>query len=206
MPLEIEIKLALPNLPDAERRLRELGAAQQVILFETNVFFDWPDGRLKAADEGLRLRIEERVGKLGPPRFRLTYKGPRQSGELKTREEIELLVDDAAAAEGLLGALGLKRVLVFEKLRRVWRLGDCEIALDTLPSLGDYLEIEGISEAAVRAAQAKLALIQEPAITQTYLELLTAQRPIGQAPQVYVFEPRQREELRGLRPPAPLTH
>jgi predicted adenylyl cyclase CyaB len=196
MPLEIEIKLALPDLPTMERKLRELHASPQAVLFETNIFFDWPDDRLKVADQGLRLRIEERLGKLGPPIFRLTCKGPRQAGELKTREEIELLVDDAGAAEAMLKALGLDRVLVFEKLRRVWRLDDCEVTLDTLPQLGDFMEIEGPTSAAVRAAQATLAL-RQPIIPHTYLELLLAQQSqLSQRPHVFAFAPQQRQSLR----------
>jgi len=196
-PVEIEIKLALPDLPGMERRLVGIGAVRQAILFETNVFFDWPDGRLKAGDRGLRLRIEERLGKLGPPIFRLTYKGRREVGELKTREEVELLVDDAGAAEAMLRALGLKRVLVFEKLRRVWWLGECVVVLDTLPGIGDFMEIEGAGEAAVGAARKKLSLQDTPAIQQTYLELLAGQDGGSSRGELrFEFAAGQREALR----------
>jgi predicted adenylyl cyclase CyaB len=197
MPLEIEIKLALPGLAAMERKLQDLSASPQAVLFETNIFFDWPDARLKSADQGLRLRIEERLGKLGPPIVRLTYKGPRQAGELKTREEIELLVDDAGAAEALLTALGLTRVLVFEKLRRAWCLDECAVTLDTLPGIGDYVEIEGPSEVAVQEARKKLSLQEVPAVRRTYLELLVAERRGGAEGELrFDFGASQRESLR----------
>jgi adenylate cyclase class IV len=62
--------------------------------------------------------------------------------------------------------------LVVEKKRRVWRLGDCEIALDRLPLLGDFVEIEGPDDEKIADAQRSLGLADLPHIIESYAALV----------------------------------
>ena len=95
---------------------------------------------------------------------------------MKSREEIEVDVADAAGTMRLLGALGFEPVFVFEKRRESWRLNDCQVELDEVPHLGHYVEIEGPAEAAIASVQAALGLADSTPIKSGYIALLTQYR------------------------------
>jgi adenylate cyclase class 2 len=102
----------------------------------------------------------------------LTYKGAGEKAEFKQRLQIEIEVKDGDSTEKLLSALAYEKVLVFEKRRRVWRLGDCEVALDELPLLGGFVEIEGPDAGKITDVQAKLGLADLPHIEDSYAALV----------------------------------
>lgn len=173
MAVEIEAKMQISSVDAMAGRLRDVGGAYHGTVLERNVYFDTPSGALKAADEGLRVRHATCKGESNG-RAVMTYKGPRQPRPLKTRREIEFVVDDAAAAEAMLTALKYKKVLAFEKQRQTWQVDACEVVLDTLPHLGEFLEIEGPSEHEVESVRRCLRLDQTPLITTSYLGLICA--------------------------------
>jgi adenylate cyclase, class 2 len=171
MPLEIEIKLRLASHELVRQRLVALGAAHHGAVRETNIFFDRPEGSLRAADSGLRVRLTAPLASPpGPghaedenPESRstealLTFKGPAAATGLRAREAFDLHVRPGEQIVPLLEALGFQQQLLFEKDRDSWRLDDCLVELDTLPVFGCFLEIEGPSEEAVRAVQGQLGL------------------------------------------------
>ena len=94
---------------------------------------------------GLRLRTNHDSA-TGTETHIITWKGPRQPGALKSREEVELTVTDPADAALLLEKLGYVKVLTFEKRRQSWQLGGCKVELDELPLLGSFVEVEGPGE------------------------------------------------------------
>lgn len=174
MAVEIEAKMRLHNTDALITRLHELGATLTHQLSETNSYFDTAQGSLKSTDQGLRTRVE--VANAGTPEetitTRITHKGPRTMGQLKSRLESELDVDNARDAAVLLGALGYHHVLSFEKRRIRYELDGCNVELDELPIIGRFLEIEGDSEAAVIAVRDKLGLADEPIIRSSYIAML----------------------------------
>lgn len=174
MAVEIEAKMRL-HQPDALiARLEELGATLTDQLSETNSYFDTPQGQLKSTDQGLRTRVE--VANAGSPdetiTTTITHKGPRTMGQLKSRVENEVLVDNARDAALLLGALGYHHVLSFEKRRIRYKLDGCHVELDELPIIGRFVEIEGDTEDAVIAVREKLGLADEPLIRSSYIAML----------------------------------
>ena len=170
MGWEIEAKMKLVDRAALEQRLVQLGAQRGEQVFETNTFYDTPDRQLKRRDEGLRLRINER--REGQSTVIMTHKGPRQQGPLKCRSETELEVSDRGAAGMLLDKLGYQPVLIFEKRRQGWQIDDCFVELDTIPYLGDFVEIEGASEQSIMALRKKLDLQNLPLIRASYSALL----------------------------------
>lgn len=172
MGVEIEIKMSLPNPADLEAKLEQAGAKRVKEMLEVNTFFDRPNSSLKAADEGLRVR-QERALTGGEIEATMTHKGPRDRGIIKSRSETELKVESAKKAAELLTALGYVAVVSFEKHRRRWALDGCIIEVDTIPYLGDFVEIEGPSEKAVLELRTKLACDQLQVITASYISLLT---------------------------------
>jgi adenylate cyclase class 2 len=171
---EIEAKFRIDEPSFLRDRLRELGARRTVQALETNRIFDAPDRRLLRADCGLRVREYRDECGDEPPRGTLTFKGPRESGETKSREELETAVTDAAAAASVLERLGFEEVIRYEKRREVWQLGECEVCLDELPRLGWFIEIEGPTVQAIESARRQLHLEDSPALRETYVELAAA--------------------------------
>jgi adenylate cyclase class 2 len=171
MAVEIEAKMQVDSLDTVRQRLVELGAEPAGEAIETNTFFDTDDRSLLAADKGLRLRTTH-PQPTGKTRHTLTFKGPRQHGPLKSREEKETGVDSAKHATAVLEALGYHHILSFDKKRQSWKLGDCLVELDELPQLGLYVEIEGPKEESVMKVREILQLAEEPIIKASYVALL----------------------------------
>lgn len=173
MGIEIELKLRVVSHEPVRRRLRELGATLQRKVVETNRIFDQPNGELRRRGCGLRVRtVLDEHGQSLPAK--LTFKGPRQSGDLKSREEIESVVLDPAAVVALLGGLGFTTSLCYEKRRESWAWRECIVELDEPVVLGLFVEIEGPSSAAIRAVQADLGLTQAETVSVSYVGMLAA--------------------------------
>jgi adenylate cyclase class 2 len=94
-------------------------------------------------DEALRIR---RVNQ----QAYLTYKGPRNAGVVKTREEIELVIDSGALDDWLLlvNRLGFQQVVPVRKTRKIFECSSNEefseihVTIDCVEQLGNFAEIE----------------------------------------------------------------
>jgi len=155
MPTEIEAKLRIESPQAVEQRLTELGAEFVAEQSQIDCHFDCDDLTLSMSDSALRLRRQLSGGAVCS--F-LTYKGPKEQSRVKRRLEIETAIEDADAAESILLALGYRKTVTVEKTRRLWRFGECEVALDRVRLLGDFVEIEGPGEDAIGAVQEGLGL------------------------------------------------
>jgi len=188
MAVELECKVRVESHEVIRERLRGAGATYVGRVCETNRLFDDRDGSLLAADSGLRVRSIRVLDGQGPSAS-LTYKGPRQAGDLKRREETESAVSDAEAVAAILGELGFGERVLFEKRRESWRLAACQVELDELPALGLFVEVEGPTAAVVKAAIAQLGLADEPLIVESYIGLLFARSDeSGSGDQAFRFE------------------
>jgi len=176
MNTEIEAKLKVDSLPEIEHKLTELGAEFLAEQLQTDYHFDDVNATLTKTDRCLRLR-KQMVDK--NESFFLTYKGAKEKSNFKKRQEIELGIKDADLARKLFSALGYEQVLVVEKKRRVWQLGTCEVALDQLPLLGDFVEIEGPDEEKIATVQKSLGLADLPHITESYASLVSKKQIVN---------------------------
>lgn len=171
MSLEIEAKLKVDSHEPVRNRLAAMGAAYVGRVLESNHIFDTADGQLLAGDRGLRVRtcqVED-----GPAiKATFTYKGPREDMALKSRPQLETVVEDGETVVRILTALGFREMVHFQKRRETWRLGECAVELDTLPYLGCYVEIEGPHERDVRDVQEQLALGHVAHEPESYIALL----------------------------------
>ncbi len=168
--IEIESKMRVASIEPVIAALRRLGAVEGPRIEEVNWFFDRPDRSMRQAGEGLRIRSETHSDR-DAPLIVVTHKGPRAAGPLKVRAETEMRVDDAEGARSMLEALGFVRTLQFEKRRHRWRYDDCLVELDTLPHLGEFVEVEGPGEQIVQDVCGRLGL-DEPQVTDSYAELI----------------------------------
>jgi len=169
MHIEIEAKLKVDSLEQVEVKLAELGAEFLQEQLQTDCHFDDANMTLQKTDKCLRLR-RQLVSE--SERFFLTYKGARESDNFKKRREIETEVDNGVMTERLLIELGYKKTLTYEKKRQLWRLGECDIALDQLPLLGCFVEIEGPDAERIVDVQQSLNLAHLPHIEQSYASLM----------------------------------
>jgi len=162
---ETEVKLRLPDGAAAVRGLLDrMGYYSQGSReLEVNQLYDH-GGELQASDRVLRLRS---FGE----KWTITYKGPAVEGPHKSREELELHIDDGLAMEQILRALGYRPEFRYEKYRTIFeRLGEPGvIMLDETP-MGDFLELEGLGEWIDRTTL-ELGYLTKDYILSTYPEL-----------------------------------
>jgi adenylate cyclase class 2 len=136
-------------------------------------YYDSPESILKGGDLVCRLRTT-------PDGVDAAFKGPRSfhADGSHRRIEVEVPVAGADEARAALERQGLRRTWLLEKRRRVFRhpARQIEIALDELPGLGLFVELEGppgeISE--MRKSLGDAVSAAEP---RNYHELATAADP-----------------------------
>jgi len=170
MCIEIEAKLKVDSFEEIKRKLTELGAEFLQEQLQTDCHFDDADMSLQKSDCCLRLRrqlVDE------SERFILTYKGAKEKSSFKKRQEIEIEIADSESVKKLFSALGYQKVLVIEKRRLTWLLSGCEVALDELPLIGSFVEIEGPDEKKIEDVQKILGLSELPHIKKSYAGLIT---------------------------------
>src|SRR6266576_6531577 len=163
MPLEVEKKYRLTaKQRDVVRaRLPEIGAVREGEEFEVNTLYNGDAVELNQAVLRLR-RIDERA--------LLTYKervGTRT--DIKQQLEFETGIENPAAVEFILEALGYYPALVYEKRRETWRIEDAEVVIDELP-FGLFMEIEG-QEQRIQEIESRLAIKRLVAEPLTYPRL-----------------------------------
>ena len=157
----------MPGPSEARVEVARIGAVpSRPRHLEDNVLFDDDHGSLAASGRALRLRQAE-------GRAIVTLKGPRTPGTgVKSREETEVVVGDAAAFERILGQLGFRRAFRYQKYREAFRFRDVEIVVDETP-IGTFLEIEGPVET-IHAAARELGFEPGVYIHESYPELFAA--------------------------------
>jgi adenylate cyclase, class 2 len=184
---EIEIKLAVPDVDEARRRLRKAGfrLVKQRVL-ERNTVYDTEGFDLRRGSKMLRLREAAK-------RSILTFKGAPEPGKHKSREEIETGVADPAALRGILARLGYAAAFRYEKFRTEFAPAESKGAAKVIATLdetpiGTYLELEGEPEGIDRAAR-MLGFAEKDYITASYARLFIEWRERnGSGPADMLFE------------------
>lgn len=161
---EIECKLAVNYPAEISAQLEELGATDHGQVHERNWVFDTPDRHYRDNNKLVRLRQDSRG--------RLTYKGPVVEGnDFRHREEVEVEVGDVETMRLILSRLGLEETWFYEKKRHTWEYRECEVVLDTLPELGDFIEVEGLGDGEISAVLTDLGLEKKNHIKGSYRDI-----------------------------------
>ena len=161
--IEREVKLKFDSHEAARQAV--IAAGGRLVLSERpqeDRFLDTTDDRLSNDRCALRIRRE-------PHQTTLTFKGPVEDGPVKSREEIESTVADAAAVEAILGKLGFVEWWRLTKHREDYVIGEARVFVDRTP-VGIFVEVEGTLEVIATTAR---ALGRSPAdyILDSYLTL-----------------------------------
>jgi pantoate--beta-alanine ligase len=181
--LEIEQKYAHADFDALRRHLEGWGAGSPVVHDEADQYFNAPDRDFARTGEAFRLRRIDQVNLL-------TFKGPRQSGAVKIRPELEIPLppgDEAARQHAeLLALLGYRPVAIVRKRRSAYALKrngfDVQVCLDEVEGLGRFAEVEVLApqEQAERASATLGRLAAELGLSQveprSYLNLLLTAR------------------------------
>jgi adenylate cyclase, class 2 len=187
--LEIELKIKVDSLEPIAQKLKQLNAKFQGDYLQTDAYYDDPEESLINSDRCLRIRKHK--NHLGEA-IELTYKGARENHRFKTRREIGLKVEKAAELAELFGELGYKERLTIEKKRALWDFGGCKVALDELPLLGTFVEIEGPDDNTIEKAQNVLGLGNFKHIPESYAHLMEkAIAKTGSKKRKITFESKQ---------------
>lgn len=152
MAIEIEKKYRVDKKRHDEviQKLEKLGGRFTKEVFEENYLHR--GGLLDERGAVLRLR------KIGDFTV-LTYKEKlRNDSDFKHKTEYETVVADVDAMENIIGRLGYKLSVIYEKRRKIWHFKNVEVMMDELP-FGLYMEIEGTTENIAKAE--KLLAIQD---------------------------------------------
>jgi len=189
--VEIKVKIADPNL--IRKKFKNLNGVYKLSLHHEDTYFNMPKGlrNFKQTDEALRLRksIEfNRDNNLITQKINyfMTYKGKKIDKTTKTREEIEVKLNETENMKNLLNLLGFREVFTVIKERELYdfKFQDTRIEalIDYLPILEQYfIEIEILAETINKVEKAKDTLFQfleiigfkrEESIRTSYLELV----------------------------------
>ncbi|MCY3410811.1 MAG: class IV adenylate cyclase [Candidatus Heimdallarchaeota archaeon] len=117
------------------QKLDELKAAYCGKEHNADQYFNHPAKNYKETDEALRIREVNN-------QFEITYKGPKFNRESKARIEQNINIDNAGTFEQLLLHLGFSKGGRVEKNRLIWKYDNIKICLDSVFSLGEFVELE----------------------------------------------------------------
>jgi adenylate cyclase class 2 len=171
MAIEIEIKLRVDGFEPVVQKLKQLGAKFEGDFLQIDSYYDDNKDSLVKSDRCLRIR--KHINHIGQT-IELTYKGARENHRFKSRREIGIKVDKAQELAELFEQLGYVLRLALEKKRSLWDYHDCKIALDELPLIGKFVEIEGPNDETIEQVQKDLGLENLKHEPASYAHLIEA--------------------------------
>jgi len=189
--VEIKVKISDPNL--LREKFEDFNGVYKLSLNHEDIYFNMPKGLrdFKQTDEALRLRksiefnrdnkaISQKIN------YFMTYKGKKIDTTTKTREEIEVKIDEIEDMKNLLKLLGFREVFTVVKERELYDFTfkdtRIEALIDYIPILEQYfVEVELITESYEKVDENKEILFQflenfgikkQESVRLSYLELI----------------------------------
>ncbi len=188
--IEVEVKgYASDRIFEQVRRKFELLRREK----HEDTYLGHPCRDFSSTDEALRIRIKRFNGHL---EAFLTYKGPKIEGRSKTREEIEVEIDDPGGYSRLLRKLGFFEVAKVVKSREVYFVEKgLTLALDDVVGLGKFVEAEVLMDDGSDVSPVVdrlIGILRDVGVVKlerkSYLELLM-EKAIERAPHVSPSSP-----------------
>ena len=137
--IEVEVKAKIENFIDMKKKLENLGAIKSKKEFQEDIYFNSPIVDFANTDEALRIRTTKEND---DKNIFITYKGPKIDSKSKTREEIEIAIEDSEKCSKIFQHLGFTKVRSVKKNRQYYNYKNFEISLDDVEGLDPYMEIE----------------------------------------------------------------
>ena len=188
---EVEAKYKIDEFSALISKLDALEADFLGKFEQTDTFFDRETGEIKHSGCGLRIRrqvVLTRGSEALHDEDIVTFKGAvLENCQAKKRAEYETQVDDADALERIFAGLGYRPVVVIQKHRSSYRLGDARVELDELPLIGRFVEIEAPSAERVCEVTKMLGITAEHCKRSYLHELVKAADLAGVSVDKIVF-------------------
>ena len=137
--IEVEVKAKIRSFDEMRKRLDDINAVKVKTEHQEDRYFNSPVRDFAQTDEALRIRETKSEEKHN---LFITYKGPKIDAKSKTREEVEMEIEDADKASKIFENLGFKEVRTVIKDREYYKYENYEISLDNVHGLDPYMEIE----------------------------------------------------------------
>lgn len=182
--IEAELKARVTD-PEALKALLGRRAAGETSIYR-DVYYDHPGRDLTAEGRELRVRVVETSG---VRRALVTYKEPAADAASGSKPEHETKIADASVADVILRAIGMERLVWFEKhcinYRFTTRGRDMLATVVTVPEIeGTFIELETMATeselpaalGAVRAVLGELGITEDDLTTDTYTDAVMRAR------------------------------
>ena len=192
--IEVEIKVKISDPEVLRNKLKDHGGMYKLSLYHEDTYFNMPEGLIdfKETDEALRLMKSVEINKFDNPmekivNYYITYKGKKIDITTKTREEIDVKIDDIEKIRDMLKLLGFQEIFTVKKERELFEFEfqtyHIEALIDYIPILKQYfIEVEYLEESSENLNSSKEVLFEflnlfgikkEESIRKSYLELIS---------------------------------
>ena len=154
---EIEIKLRVKSLEDVEQKLASKGCVLSEPISQHNVIYSLKNSteEFESAKEGdIIIRIRHLTD-----HAQLNLK-QQCSGEMDNLE-YETGINNPGETHKILQTLGWHPVVEVKKIRRKGKLGEYEVCLDRVEELGDFIELEKLTEDNANPEEVKEELFKQ---------------------------------------------
>ncbi|MFX1503089.1 MAG: class IV adenylate cyclase [Promethearchaeota archaeon] len=191
--IEVEIKVRISNPEIIRKKFEEKNGVYKISLEHEDTYYNLPIGLrdFKRTDEALRLRKSVEFNKNNENKerkinFYITYKGKKMDKSTKTREEIDIKIDDIESMKLLFKELGFRDIFTIRKVRELYEFEyedyQIEALIDYIPILEQYfIEVEYLSDSSEKLNDIREVLFEflslfgikrEQSIKKSYLELI----------------------------------
>ncbi|MDR2624151.1 MAG: class IV adenylate cyclase [Methanobrevibacter sp.] len=135
----MEIKAKIGDFDKVKKKLKELKIVKMGEEVQKDIYLERYDIGFAQNDKAFRIR---NIIKENEEMTIITYKGPKIDDISKTREEIELCVEDGDKILKIFEKLGFYKGGFVQKTREIYNLDEYIISLDDVEGLDPYIEIE----------------------------------------------------------------
>ncbi|MFW9971231.1 MAG: class IV adenylate cyclase [Candidatus Odinarchaeota archaeon] len=192
--IEVEIKVRISNHEFIKKKFKESNGIYKLSLIHEDIYFNMPKGLrdFKKTDEALRLRKSIEFNRKDDSQIPvinhfITYKGKKMDLTTKTRNELDIKIEDNENMKLLLKELGFQEIFTIKKERELYEFEFknyyIEALIDYLPILDQYfLEVELLLDSTENLEGSKELLFdflnsfgikKEESIRKSYLELIS---------------------------------
>ncbi|MFX1569486.1 MAG: class IV adenylate cyclase [Promethearchaeota archaeon] len=191
--IEVEIKVRISDPTIIRKKFEKNNGVYKISLNHEDTYFNMPSGLrdFKETDEALRVRKSIEFNKFNKSitqkvNHYITYKGKKIDKFTKSREELEIKIEDVDRMKELLKHLGFQEVLIIKKERELYEFEfenyQIEALIDYLPIIDQYfVEVELLLPSSEKFEDSKEVLFdflglfdirREESIRESYLELI----------------------------------
>ncbi|MDR1818912.1 MAG: class IV adenylate cyclase [Methanobrevibacter sp.] len=137
--IEVEVKSKVKEFESIKKRLKELKIDKISEEIQEDIYLERYDIEFAKNDKAFRIR---KITKKNGNSTVITYKGPKIDEISKTREEIEIAVEDGDKILKIFERLGFYKGGFVKKTREIYKFDEFIISLDDVEGLDPYIEIE----------------------------------------------------------------